>query len=553
LSRLLEDVEFLVVFRFKPPSVQFSAAELITDEGEAGQMEKFLAKHSDRILGVLSGFDRMIFRGCIRQLMFEAGMSMYLYCQGVLLKEFKDFAPYISDELKTMTRKQAEDQRRPFIYLQGDCGSKEKMAREIMERDGISEGLVCVLSTLEPCYSYKVVGNRATEKLEVRRVYTKCLHLYQYWNDPLFGLVHGRIQTWYPFDLQFYINGREFLKNQLDHKNISYKKADNCFTWVSDFAAANELLKKQVSFNWQKTLDKWAIAMNPIFSDIFPMGQSYYWTLGQSEWATDVLFDSAKALSQIYPSLIHHSMVTFKSPDILKFLGKQLTLDEKIHGRFKGEVLSDFKHRLEGVRVKHSSQGNSVKIYDKAGSALRIETTINRPAEFKSFRPKLSTGELEWQSMRKSIDDIPRRAEVSQKINERHLSALATANTDQKFMALIDGIANPIRRDQLRVRGLDPFGKDRKILDTIINGQFHITGFRNRDIRTKLFNSQNPDDIKRSSAKVSRWLRMLRAHGLIKKVPKTHRYLMTERGIQILSALKTIENTTINDLLKLAA
>ena len=495
----------------------------------------------------------MIFRGCIRELMFEAGMSMYLNCRGILLKEFKDYAPYFSNQLKTMTQNLANDHQRPFIYLQGDSGSKEKMAREIMERDRIRNGLVCVLSTLEPCYSYKVVGNRATEKLEMKRTYTKCLHLYQYWNDPLFGLVHGRIQTWYPFNLQFYVNGREFLKNQLDDKKISYKKADNCFTWVSDFTAASELLKKQVSFNWQKLLDKWASSMNPIFSDVFPMGQSYYWTLGQSEWATDLLFDNAKSLEQIYPSLIHHSMMTFNSPDILKFLGKQLTLEQKIHGGFKGEVLTDYKHRIEGVRVKHSAQGNSVKIYDKAGSALRIETTINRPAEFKSYRPKLSTGELEWQPMRKSIDDIPRRADVSQKINERHLAALSSANTDVKFTALIDGIINPVRQGQLRVRGLDPFGKDRKILEAIINGQFHITGFRNRDIRAKLFNSQDPDDIKRNSAKVSRWLRMLRIHGLIKKVPKTHRYLMTERGIQIISVLKTIENITINVLLKIAA
>jgi ribosome-binding ATPase len=70
-----------------------------------------------------------------------------------------------------------------------------------------------------------------------------------YWSDPIFGLVHGRIQTWYPFNLQFYVNGKEMLKNQMDKKSISYTKSDNCFTWISDFDLANDLAKKQVTLD----------------------------------------------------------------------------------------------------------------------------------------------------------------------------------------------------------------------------------------------------------------------------------------------------------------
>jgi hypothetical protein len=516
-------------------------------------LEKFLKKHSNKILGVLSGFDRMIFRGCLKNLMYESGRSMYLYSRGILLKEFKNYATYYSGELKAKTQEYAQAQQRPFIYLQGNSGSKEKLARDIMVRDKIKKGLVCIMSTLEPCYSYKVVGNRATEKLEIKSYYTKCLHLYHYWNDPMFGLVHGRVQTWYPYNLQFYVNGREFLKNQMDSKNISYSKSDNCFTWVSDLSKANDLAKKQINFDWGKTMNQWTLKMNPLVNEVFPMGANYYWTLAQSEWASDILFKDTDSLDKIYSDLIHHSMVTFKSPDVMKFLGRRLTRENKIYGSFKGEVMSNLKERPEGVRVKHSVNANSIKIYDKADSVLRIETTINKPNEFKSYRPKLSTGELEWQPMRKSIEDLPRRAEISQKVIDSHLKALTSANTGDKFNQIISKICSPTTQGKLRLRGLDPFGKDKELLDVIIEGKFHINGFRNRDIRKNLFDSNDPLQNKRDSGKVSRRLRMLRAHGIIKKVPRTHRYLLTQKGIELISAVKTINNAKVSDLIKLAA
>ena len=397
------------------------------------------------------------------------------------------------------------------------------------------------------------MGNHATQQLEIKSRQTKCLHIYQYWNHPLYGLIHGRIQTWYPYNIQFYINGREFLKRQMDFKNISYRKADNAFLWISDLDKANKLAQKQVVFNWQKTFDDFALQVNPLLTESLPKGTNYYWTLAQSEWATDILFKDQKALENIYPDLVHYSMKTFNSPDVMKFLGKKLTIENWINGNFTGEVISDYKDRPEGCRVKHSVKSNSVKIYDKAGSVLRVETTINRPQEFKSYRPKLSTGDMAWQPMRKSIDDISRRAEVSDNINKKYLTALASANTERKFTSIVDAISEPITKNGYRVRGIDPFVKDRDILDIIINGKFHINGFRNRDIRKDLFSCQGIEQSKKDSAKVSRRLRILRTHGLIKKVTKTHRYMMTDRGIELISALKTIESTPVDTLLKMAA
>ena len=122
----------------------------------------------------------------------------------------------------------------------------------------------------------------------------------------------------------------------------------------------------------------------------------YYWSAYQTEWATDIVFKTPGALAEVYPALVQHAMHHFKSPDVMRFLGK------KAHGNFTGELTTSFKDRAEGVRVKHWANGNSVKMYDKAGSILRVETTIAQTTDFKVLRPPHDNpdGVLAWRPMR---------------------------------------------------------------------------------------------------------------------------------------------------------
>lgn len=517
-------------------------------------MKRFLTKHEIKIVGVLSGFDRLIFRGGIKGLLFERGFAAYLNFNRILLKDFSDHAKSLTSELRERTEIYAETKERPFIYLQGHSKSKEQMAREIAVRDNITEGLICIFSVLENCGSYKVIGNRSTHKLEIKYYPTKCLHLYHYWIDPIFGLMHGRIQTWYPFNIQIYLNGKEWLGKMMDNEGLSFVKNDNCFTWVNDFDKAATILKKQTQECWPKTLDAFMEIINPIKHRLFTNGNGYYWTVHQSEWATDIIFKNNKELDRIYPELVYHSMLTFNSKDIMRFLQKRINQNGEIPANFNSEVISNLKQRPEGVRVKHSINANSVKIYNKAGSVLRIETTINRPNEFKTYRPVGETDEMKWQPMRKSVVDIYRRAEISQSVNERHLDALVDAKVDDKFSNFLSASLFPIYKDGKRIRGLEPLNKDKLLLDAIGDGKFLINGFRNYNIRKILFpNLKTKEEIKKHSAKISRLLRILRTHGLIKKVPRTNRYLLTKKGTKIISAFKTINESKVCDLLKLSA
>ena len=109
------------------------------------------------------------------------------------------------------------------------------------------------------------------------------------------------------------------------------------------------------------------------------------------------MFKSPSALAEIYPALVQHGMSTFSSGDVMRFLGR------KVHNSFQGEIVSDFKDRPEGVRIKHRAGKNSVKLYDKQGNVLRAETTINDPQDFKVFRPKEGEpdGPSEWRPLRR--------------------------------------------------------------------------------------------------------------------------------------------------------
>ena len=121
--------------------------------------------------------------------------------------------------------------------------------------------------------------------------------------------MHGRIQTWYPFNIQFYINGREWMANLLDKKGVQFDKVDNCFTWVDDFSKASQIANSQFIKKWPRTLDSFSKIINPLTSKILPPGGAYYWTTHQSEVATDILFKNESSLDRIYNELVYHSIV----------------------------------------------------------------------------------------------------------------------------------------------------------------------------------------------------------------------------------------------------
>ena len=524
---------------------------------------KFIANHQDQISGVLSGFDRLVFRGTLRSIAYAAGMNQYLSSNEILLKNFGSHVEHVSQRLKTASLAQAVATGRPVRYLASSALSKEDIARGIAAKDGITDGLVCVLTCVEPCRTFEIYRNRDTKQLQLQPRLRKCLFLYHYTVHPVFGFLNARIQTWFPFSIQICLNGREWLAQQMDTVGLAYLRHDNCFPWIEDWPMAQQLLDQQLKVDWPMLLTGIAQMLNPTHDQIFRAHPTtYYWSTYQSEWAIDIAFITADDLHRLYPRLLQHAMTTFGSTDIMRFLGRRIPLSGDIPKRFAGDVVSDVHERQEGVRIKHCLNNNSVKLYDKAftivGSVLRAEGTLNNVDDFRVYRPKEgdAEGELAWRPLRRGIADLHRRAEVSRKATERYLDALASVDQDTTLEEVLHQLGQPTHWHGRRVRALQPFAPDdRQLLQAISRGEFTLNGVRNRDLQRLCFPQApaTPQDAHRRSAWASRKLRLLRAHGLIYKVTGTHRYHLTKAGRIATTAILTALRSSVRQLTAAAA
>lgn len=313
-------------------------------------------------------------------------------------------------------------------------------------------------------------------------------------------------------------------------------------------------MDEQLTTDWPRALDAIARRLNPLHQKIFQHSPTdYYWSGYQTEWATDVLFKDPRSLAALYPTLVRHAMDHFQSPDVMRFLAP------KAHGNFTGEIVSSFKDRAEGVRVKHWVNGNSVKMYDKAGSVLRVETTVAETTDFKVLRPPHDDpeGKLAWRPLRKGVADLDRRAQVSQRSNDAYLEALAAVDDSTPCAQLFDAVSRPVLDGGRRFRALrlgDP--DDLALLQAISRGEFSTAGFRNRDLRPFLYpqaRRASREELRRLCARTSRRLRLLRAHGVIRKIPKTHRYRITKRGQLLTTALFAAREANVKQLLAKAS
>lgn len=518
----------------------------------------FVTQHAEDVIGILSGFDRLRLMATLRPLYQPSLMMRYLSRVGVLLKDFAGFAAACTERVRCAAHQLAERSGRPLIYLQGSSERKELLAREQARRDGLSSGLIGIWSVVEPCLTYFVRRDREQKKLVLRLEQGKCLHYYFYLLHEQLGLLHLRLQTWFPFAIHACVNGRHWLARQLDKAGMDYVQRENCFTWIQDVPKAQALARAQLQSCWPLLLQPLVEQCHPRAAELCrPLGLSYYWSVTESEYATDVMFKSPASLARLYPALVRQGIQHFGSTDVLRFLGHKSQANGRVHGNHQGEILSSLKYRPEGLRLKHQANGNSIKLYDKQGSVLRVETTLNRPHQFRVYRANERDPQSpkRWQVLRKGIGDLHRRAEICEAANRRYLEALASVRAGQSAGELARAVCRPVKQDGRRYRALNPWSAtDAALLQVINRGQWAVSGFRNRDIRAALYpRKTDPAEQRRQSGRVSRALALLRAHRIIKKVSGSYRYQLTAEGRRTVSALLAAHHADVEKLLALAA
>lgn len=528
-------------------------------------MQEFIAKYRDEIQGTLTGFDRLVLGGTLRRLdvsqyvksmkaLRAIAMEQYCLWNQIWLKDYAAHVKSVSERVKRASTQPFRDRNLPVIYLPSPKLDKNQVARQVASERKIEEGLVCAISTTElhPTFQHR-------NTFLVRRQ-APCHVLYHYMIHPEVGWMYARLQTWFPFQIQVGLNGREWLAQQMRRAGMPFQQAGNCFLWVEDYARAQALLDEQLKTDWVKLLNGLADQLNPLRGSVFEKYPAeYYWTCRESEWASDIGFRKPESLLRLMPILVRHSTIDMQSANVLRYFGRKVNRSGEIPRSFRDTLQSDLKRREEGDRVKFRMNGNSAKFYDKAhsdiGSVLRVETTLNNVKGFKAYRPKEGGAEhdLQWRHLRTGVADLHRRGQISQATNERLLDALARTDDSRTVEELTACIQQPTQWKQRRVRALRPWGQDYDLLQAISRGDFLIQGLRNRDLQPILYHHPATSSIeaRRRSAAISRKLRMLRAHSLIQKVAKTHRYQITSAGRTVLMTILTSAKTSLYELNRL--
>lgn len=507
-------------------------------------MLTFTDRHEESISGTLSCIDRLVFRGHIRAIQYPDGLAKYLNYQHVLYKDFSTYATSIQAILKQCAIRTAEESDRPYKYVKSPKEDKGERAREIAERDGIEEGLICTFGCVEMSTTFKIFKNKEKKILEVRPDFRPHLHMYYYYMDREFGMMYVRIQTWFPFKIQIGINGHEYLARQMDKAGIEYEKHDNCFTRIDNLKKAEKLASKLLTKKWPRVLNSFAKRVNP-FMDLRRRDRLgyYYWTVHQSECSTNIMFKDPDALASVYPELCLHAITTFDTKRVMRFLGK------RPNSSFEGESTGHYNHRREGVCIKHWVGGNSIKMYDKAGSVLRVETTINKPKSFFVYREDKN----KKMPMRKGVADLWKRANVSFSANERYLDALSPVGDKTPSYRVLDRVSKRVTKKKKKHRAVRPIdAEEARFFRAIHRGDNLLDSFNNGDIQAELY-EQPPCDKREARIRshyVGRRLRLFRAHSLIRKVPGRRRYRLTRKGIMVMATVLEFrkEETVLLDL-----
>jgi len=521
-------------------------------------MNTFYNKFNEKIKGVITGFDRVVFKGMIRPIMFAAGMQYHLQSKGVLNKNFKE---YVTTQSAAIIKSADEISEKlcgsKTIYISSSNKRKETLAHDRQKETGIKEGLVGVWSCVEACNTFHSTFNAVGTFPVLKFKQSRCKHLYFYFDDPIYGFMSIRLQTWAPYEIQIALNGREWLRRSLDNANCRYILNGNKFLHIDDYNLAQKILDEQYNADFEEILNRFLPYVFPLMPEILGEGISYYWTLWQSEVAKDYIFESSDVLNPLMDDFMLHAMISGTGERILKYFGSPVKVDGQPHPKSNPEILSRTNIWYDGLRVRHWNGKNSVKFYNEH-NVLRFEMTMNDPAKYKIHRHVEGQDKSEPKKfipMRKGIADISVRAAVSRDIVNRFTEQMSVVKNETQLKELLNPILKPLIRKNKKTRPLDVFGKDAELLCAISDPAFNVSGITNKDLQKRFQNTAWVKKMtgKRLSGRISRHLRLLREHGLIKKFAHQNIYSLTDKGRKLTAAINAALTSSVNDLLVSAA
>jgi hypothetical protein len=486
-------------------------------------------KYQDQLDGVLNCYDRIVLTGSLHPFCYAQGMTHYLFEHQIRIFDYAKFAEPLSGQICENAKRLAQEHGLEIEYIRKKNFRKEDRIQAILKTRGTQPGLVHIFSALEPCDTYKPWHDKSTHHTYLRRDTSKCLHYYFYFIDPDLGLCYLRVATWCPFRVQFYFNGHAWLAAQLCQKGIGFDPLDNGFSHIDDYVIANRLVEQFDPLHLHQALDGFAQQFCPV---IQRLNLSYQWSIYQAEYATDLVFKRQSDLQAFYPHLVEILIHTVKPADIATFLG------QKLHGNYRGEMGNRFNVRWLGTRLKHVMGPVSLKVYDKFGLILRMEVTVNDVSFFQQYRQvhhRNGETEMKYAPMKKTIYSLPALAEQLRAANRRYLEFLSALATPEVGVQRLNRLTETQVEHDHRYKGFNLLAEtDAAVLRLLLRGEFAISGLTARAVHALL-----PG---KNTGQISRLLKRLRVHGLLKKVGRHFKYYLTELGREVATmALKLRE------------
>jgi hypothetical protein len=464
------------------------------------------------------------------------GMTLYLSARRIRIFDYPHFAEPFRDELRATAERMAAEHGLKIEFVRDHELRKDEFIRELIQKRGEKPGLVAILSAMERCATYKPWYDKKTGATYLKPGEGRCLHYYFYFIDEELGLCYVRVPTWCPFRLQIYFNGHYWLAAQLRRHGVALTIIDNAFVEIEDWDKAQKIADSLRVKKIHQLLDRFARRYCPV---IRHFELTYHWSIMQAEFATDIVFRRQSDLRDIYDTLTRTAIHAVKPDNVTTFLGR------KLHGNFKDELGNDFHTRIEGTRIKHHMGPVSIKMYDKFGLMLRIETTTNDVSFFKHYREveqRDGTRVMKWAPMKKGIYSLPHLRISMGAANRRYLEFISTFEDPSAGIRHLQKISKTVIEAERSYRGFNFFDDgDQALFEILIRGEFNISGMRNRDIRRLA-----PG---KTCTQISRTLKRLRVHGLLKRAGSTYKYYLTQLGrLVLLAGLKLKEFLIIPQL-----
>lgn len=500
---------------------------------KSDQDADLVSRYADELFGQLRCFDRVIMHGTLIDVAHPGALVVTLHQAGFKPRDLARFAQPITLQVRDHIIGLARQNELEIEMVTRKNFRQEDRVAKILKKRGNHPGLVHIFAVKESAMVYDTRHARTDGYAQVIIRPGACIHYYLYWMHPRLGLIHVRVPTWLPLRLQVYFNGHNWLASKLEAAGISYEMADNAFSQCGNWLRAQELADQLDPRQLHADLQELTQQCCPVTAR-FPNG--YHWCLTQVEYAHDLVFQSAARMDALFEELARQALLTVKTEDVARFLGKRVPMNHDT------QVNSHLGRRYEGLRLKHSFGPASVKLYNKPGGILRLEMTTYDVSFFRHYRQVVhqdGTKEHQLAAMKKSIYSLADLAALMRAGVQRYSQWLASLDEHTAGHQDINRLSRSERDDQGRpYRGFNPFlAEDEQVLQAVFSGEHALVGLTARRLHRVLPTW--------SRGRISRLLKRLRLHSLLRKIGHTYTYHITSLGRRVVATVLHLKNNVM--------